>query len=124
MNYKEAYFKQKEMIELLKFSHGEQQNFKYYQKYKQLESELQLLEELPEENESLFLAMYNPMIYESSFGIISVHKTRKGAEMAIEFHKNEARKEWEEIYPTKALQKESPFGSFEAWEVYEIELSK
>ena len=70
----------------------------------------------------LYLAMYNPMIYESSFGLISIHKTRKGAEMAMEFHKAEAYKEWEETYTTKEEQKEFPFGSFESWKVFEHEL--
>jgi len=36
--------KQRELIELLKFSHGEAQNFKYYKRYKELESELASLE--------------------------------------------------------------------------------
>ena len=70
----------------------------------------------------LYIAMYNPMIYESSFGVISIHKTRKGAEMAMEFHNAEARKKWEEMYPTKKEQKEFPFGSFESWRVFEYEL--
>lgn len=70
----------------------------------------------------LYVAMYNPMIYESSFGIISIHRTLKGAEMAMEFHKAEVRKEWEETYPSKEEQKEFPFGSFESWEVFEHEL--
>jgi len=63
----------------------------------------------------LYVAMYNPMIYESSFGVISIHRTRKGAEMAMEFHKAESFKEWEETYPTKEEQ-------FESWKVFEHEL--
>ena len=76
----------------------------------------------------VFLAMYNPMIYESSFGVLSVHKTRKGAEMAMEFHREEMFKEYE------ADMKESkergdpfdygPFGQFEAWMVFEYKLEK
>jgi len=37
--------------------------------------------------------LYYPSSYESE--IISIHKTKKGAEMALEFHKNERLKEWE-----------------------------
>lgn len=65
----------------------------------------------------IYIAMYNPMIYESSYGVLSVHKTQKGAEMAIEFDKEERRREWLEIYSTKAEQDEYPFGKFESWVV-------
>lgn len=67
--------------------------------------------------QTIYLAMYNPMIYESSYGVLSVHKTQKGAEMAIEFDKEERRKEWLEIYPTKAEQDVFTFGEFESWVV-------
>lgn len=40
-------------------------------------------------NNLVYLAMYNPMIHESTYGVISVHKTKRGAEMALEFHKKE-----------------------------------
>ena len=65
----------------------------------------------------IYIAMYNPMIYESSYGILSVHKTQKGAEMAIEFDKEERRKEWMGIYSTKEEQDLNPFGKFESWAV-------
>lgn len=72
--------------------------------------------------EKVFIAMYNPMIYESSFGIISIHKTERGAQMAMEFHKEERRKEWLEMYPLKEEQEEFLFGEFESWKVGEAEL--
>ena len=44
--------KQDELIALLKFSHGEQQNFKYYKKYRELESELSALKTMEGEDVS------------------------------------------------------------------------
>jgi len=46
----------------------------------------------------LYQALYNPMIHESASYTLSIHKTRKGAEMAIEFHKNEIKNEELELY--------------------------
>lgn len=74
------------------------------------------------EKQKVFIAMYNPMIYESSFGIISAHKTERGAQMAMEFHKEEERKRWLAMYPDQEDQKEFPFGEFESWEIGEFEL--
>jgi len=37
----------------------------------------------------VFAAVYCDCIYESSYGTISLHKTREGAELAIENHKKE-----------------------------------
>lgn len=46
---------------------------------------------LPElTTEKVYLAKYNPMIHESCYLTLSVHRTRKGAEMAMEFHKSES----------------------------------
>jgi len=72
--------------------------------------------------EKVFLAMYNPQIHESAFGVISVHKTRRGAEMAIEFDKKEKKKEWEEIYPEEDRW-EFPFGIFELWTIREFNIN-
>lgn len=48
---------------------------------------------MTKKKETVFVALYNPMIHESSYGIISIHKTKRGAEMAMEFHKEEERKD-------------------------------
>jgi len=85
----------------------------------------------------IFAAMYNPMIYESSFGILSLHKTRKGAEMAMEFHKAECKKEWDEQMEwekerfkneKKEVQEEwlgsSKFGQFESWDIFEYDVNE
>ena len=50
------------------------------------------------DNQIIYEAMYNPCIYESSYMILSLHKTRKGAEIAIQNHKNEVKKEFDDMY--------------------------
>ena len=70
----------------------------------------------------VFAAVYNPMIHESSFGIISLHKTKKGAQMAMEFDREERRKEWMVMFSTKSEQEEYPFGKYESWQVTSYEL--
>ena len=59
----------------------------------------------------VYVAMHNPMIHESTYGIISIHETRKMAEMAMEFDKAETIKENGEEYC-----------SCMAWAVFEVEL--
>ena len=41
---------------------------------------------------------YNACIHESVGGCISLHRTKKGAELAMEFHKEQKRKEFEELW--------------------------
>ena len=41
--------------------------------------------------------LYNSDCCESAAATISIHKTKKGAEMAMEFHKAEKQKEWNEM---------------------------
>lgn len=43
----------------------------------------------------LYEALYNCMIHESSAATLSLHRTKEGAEKAIEEHKAEVKKEWE-----------------------------
>ena len=76
-------------------------------------------------NDNLFLAMYCPMTEESDFGVISVHKTRKGAEMAVEFHKEEVKKEHAEFQKDRDPDDHFDYGTFDtfkAWTVFEIKL--
>jgi hypothetical protein len=74
--------------------------------------------------ETVYLACYNPMIHESGYITLSVHKTRKRAEMAIEFHKALEMERWKDIYQTEEDQLEYPFGKFEAWNVFETKLEE
>ena len=41
--------------------------------------------------------LYNSDCCESTAATISIHKTKKGAEMAMEFHKAEKQKQWDEM---------------------------
>ena len=68
-------------------------------------------------DDKIYIVFYNPMIYESNPGVISIHRTRKGAEMVVEFHKAEKRKEFDEMY--NGEEPDICFGSFEAWFVDE-----
>jgi len=38
---------------------------------------------------TLYAFLYNPMIHESGYITISIHRTREGAEKALEWHKKE-----------------------------------
>lgn len=73
--------------------------------------------------DKVFAFMYNPMIEESAYATVSLHRTRRGAEMAMEFHRNEVYKEWKEIYPYK---EEEPyeFGTFESWIIAELNVAE
>ncbi len=72
------------------------------------------------EAEPLYEALYNSCIHESDTQTLSVHRTRKGAEMAIEFHKNEQKKIWEDLYKDVPVEFQTPFAQFEWWGVDEI----
>jgi hypothetical protein len=45
---------------------------------------------------TVYVFLYNDSCCESAAYTISVHRTRKGAEKAMEFHKSEMKKAWEE----------------------------
>jgi hypothetical protein len=70
---------------------------------------------------NVFEALYNPMTYESSYGTLSLHLTREGAEKAIAFHKMEKQKEWEALYPEED-ERPYEFGAFEDWGIREVEI--
>lgn len=74
------------------------------------------------ENNILYAFRYCDCIFESSHATKSLHRTRKGAEIALEFHKNEKRKEYEEVYPTEEDREEFPFGTHEDWDIEEIKI--
>ena len=61
----------------------------------------------------IYAALYNPMIHESTYGIISLHKSLKGAEMALAFHKHATEKE-------DGIQ----YCDFMNWSVEEIEVEE
>ena len=40
-------------------------------------------------SDTLYAFLYNPMIHESGYITVSIHRTREGAEKAMEWHKKE-----------------------------------
>jgi hypothetical protein len=73
----------------------------------------------------VYAFQYCGCIHESAYHTVSLHRTLRGAELALEFHKEEARKDHEELF---AEEKGTPlyfsFGLFEAWEVVELEIEE
>ena len=67
---------------------------------------------------------YNPCIHESAYATMSLHKTRRGAEMAMAFHKAEKEKEHWAIYNRPDDYYTSPFGEFEGWLVTEMDVEE
>ena len=67
--------------------------------------------------------IYNSCIYEGAACTESIHKTIKGAQMALDFHKEVAREEWEEQWDEKG-KKEFPFGETEYWMIRETEIQE
>ena len=67
---------------------------------------------------------YNSCIHESAAACISLHKTKKGAEMALDFHKEEQKRFWRKCYPSIKEQMEMPFGMFEEWGVAERDIAE
>ena len=65
---------------------------------------------------------YIDCIHESAAACISLHRTKKGAEMAMEFHKAEKLKEWEKECKEYSPAKEYPFDFDQWWGVNECEL--
>ena len=66
--------------------------------------------------------LYNSMTEESASRTMSIHKTRKGAEMAMEFHKSERKKEWD-IDHKREPNIYTEFGYFEWWGIEEMEIN-
>ena len=67
---------------------------------------------------TLYAFLYNPMIHESIFGLVSLHRTREGAEKALEWHKNEVREEWK----YRGADEEYPYDQFQSWHIEEIKI--
>lgn len=70
----------------------------------------------------VFEFAYSECVYESGCVTQSIHKTRKGAEVALDFHRAHKRIEWEDLWETEELRKAHPFGDMENWVVKETEL--
>jgi len=88
----------------------------------------------------IYAAMYNPMTFESAYGVLSLHKTRKNAWRAILKHRKElvkdameARKKFKKIEVVvlddgervvdRFMQDDyKNYAQFAAWDVFEFEL--
>jgi hypothetical protein len=86
----------------------------------------------------IYQALYCPCIHESSSGTLSLHKTKEGAEKAVEAHKALIRAEWvdwgnsmcgkpkpnviDEYKTFAEFEEEFPFAQHESWDVSETEL--
>ncbi len=59
---------------------------------KELNDAIKEVEKLEQENEALkkplYAFLYNPMIHESGYITVSVHRTREGAKKALEWHRH------------------------------------
>lgn len=118
-----------------------QKQFEHHQKYGVYADVNTKIAEWCEEFAALpkivYAFMYCPCIHESAAAVISLHKTLKGAEIAMEFHKAEALKDFEEWAGpvnkelTEALNAEGvtdvntylhKFGRHESWGTKEIEI--
>ena len=75
--------------------------------------------------EKVYTFDYCDCIYESAFYTVSLHRTKKGAEIAMEFHKAEKLKEFNDLYD-KPTQNEYDFkfGQMEAWRVSEMNIQE
>ena len=65
---------------------------------------------------------YNDCIYESAAACMSLHRTKRGAEIALSFHKEQVRKEHEELWKDEPEGETFPFDSMCAWGVREREV--
>ena len=75
----------------------------------------------------IYLASYLPCIYEGNWMTLSLHRTKKGAEMSVEFHKDIKRKEHKD-HEKWCKETKMPciikFGDWEKWGVFEKPLNK
>ena len=71
----------------------------------------------------VFEFAYSECIHESGCVTQSIHKTRVGAEMALDFHKEQMHKEWLELWDEKE-RLEFSFGDMENWIIKETEVQE
>ena len=68
----------------------------------------------------VYSALYNPMIHESGYVTISLHRSMEGAVNAAEKHKAKRKKEFDRLWKNDSPP--SPFGTFEDWAVDEVDI--
>lgn len=77
----------------------------------------------------VYAFMYNPMTEESGYITVSLHKTRDGAEKALESHKTGRKLQWDELEKYRrekyaddlyeTIRKGTKFGRWEDWTIEE-----
>lgn len=72
--------------------------------------------------DTVFEFIYCDNTWESASQTISLHWTRKGAELAMEFHKEECRKEYEERCKRLSSFRDYPFDNDKFWDVIETKV--
>jgi arginine utilization protein RocB len=73
------------------------------------------------QNTTLYAFLYNPMIHESSSQTVSIHRTREGAEKAMEEQMTEEKKRYKEWYENdKSYKLQFPFNWNKNWKIEEI----
>lgn len=74
----------------------------------------------------LYEALYCFCIYESTYGTLSIHKTKKGAEKAVQQHKDQVKKEHDDMnadFEKEGIEKSSfEWDVHQGWDVREIEV--
>lgn len=83
-------------------------------------------DELPSVPQTIYEALYCCDIHDSSYATLSTHRTRKGAEEAIENHKQKIKAEFDEIYHNSEypvdMTVEMKYDDNQAWTIRETEL--
>jgi hypothetical protein len=69
--------------------------------------------------ETVFEFLYSS---ENSYNTMSIHRTQKGAEIALEFHKNKIKKEWEKENMSDSEREAFPFDFDQSWGIRETKL--
>ena len=76
------------------------------------------------EEEYVYEFIYSDCIHEGAAATISIHRTQKGAEMAMEFHKEAIRKEFEECAEREPSIYDSKFDDSRSWDVVKTKLKQ
>lgn len=68
--------------------------------------------------------LYNSSTEESSYATMSLHRTKEGAEKAMEKHKAKERRKWNKMYKNQPelIKKMSKFGQYQDWTIGEQKL--
>ena len=74
--------------------------------------------------EIVFELLYNPETNESCAKTVSIHKTREGCELALELHKQQIKKEFDEMWLDYEDKPEFEWDSCQWWGIRETELKQ